>query len=152
VEVVNIRVEDVVPHRGTSLLIDRLLAYDEGFMAVEALVRGDNVFAAAQGVPVWVGIEYMAQAIAAWAGCRALRTNTPVRLGFLLGTRRFDCVEEYFRLGQRLRIEARRELSAENGMGMFACRILIATVEVAKANVLVYEPPDIEDFLNGAAE
>lgn len=151
-QIENVRVDEVVPHRDAMLLLDRLLAYDEGFIAVAAVVRDDNVFAVADGVPVWVGIEYMAQAIAAWAGCRARQINEPVRLGFLLGTRRFECVGEYFNFGQQLRIEARREFSAANGMGRFACRILADAIEVATANVLVYEPTDIDEFLKEVAQ
>lgn len=151
-QIENVRVDEVVPHRGAMLLLDRLLAHDEGSMVVEAMVREDNVFANAEGVPIWVGIEYMAQAIAAWAGCRARQLNEPVKLGFLLGTRRFECAGGYFRFGQRLRVEAHREFSAENGMGMFACRIVADAVEVATANVLVYEPTNIDAFLQEAAQ
>ncbi len=150
-QIENVPVGEVVPHRGAMLLLDRLLAHDEDSITVEAVVREDNLFAAAEGVPIWVGIEYMAQAIAAWAGCRARQVNEPVKLGFLLGTRRFECVGGYFRFGQRLHVEARREFSADNGMGMFACRILADALEVATANVLVYEPTDIVEFLQEAA-
>jgi len=150
-QIANIRVDEVVPHRGAMLLLERLLAHDEESIAVEAVVREDNAFADAEGVPIWVGIEYMAQTIAAWAGCRARQLNEPVKLGFLLGTRRFECAGGHFQFGQRLRVEARREFSADNGMGMFACRILVGAVEVATANVLVYEPTDIDEFLKEVA-
>lgn len=150
-QIENVRIEEVVPHRGAMLLLDRLLAHDEGLMVVAAVVREDNVFADTEGVPIWVGIEYMAQTIAAWAGCRARQFNEPVKLGFLLGTRRFECAAGYFRFGQILHVEARREFAAENGMGMFACRILADDVEVATANVLVYEPTDINEFLGETA-
>lgn len=133
------------------LLIDRLLARDEDSVTVEAVIRADNQFGTAEGVPVWIGIEYMAQAIAAWAGCRALARNETVRLGFLLGTRRYECSRQHFAFGQRLRIEARRELFGDNGLGMFACRILDGETEIAKANVSVFEPQNPQAFLEGHA-
>jgi predicted hotdog family 3-hydroxylacyl-ACP dehydratase len=142
-------IESVVPHRGRMLLVDRLLAHDEDAVAVGAAIRADNLFADAQGVPAWIGIEYMAQAIAAWAGCRALARSEPVRIGFLLGARRYDGDPRHFAIGTMLRIEARRELFGDNGMGMFACRILEGDTELARAQVAVFEPPDPSAFLGG---
>ncbi len=139
-------IEAMVPHSGRMLMVDALLANDEDSVVVAAEVRADNLFADAQGVPAWVGIEYMAQAIAAWAGCRALARNEPTKIGFLLGTRRYDCRCRSFAIGARLRIEARRELFGENGLGMFACRILEGDTELASANVSVFEPPDPAAF------
>ena len=46
------------------------------------------------------------------------------------------------RLGLRLRIECHRELMGDNGLGMFACRLLDGERELASANVSVFEPPD----------
>ena len=43
------------------------------------------------GVPGYVGLEYIAQTIAAHGGLRARAVGEPVRIGFLLGTRRYDC-------------------------------------------------------------
>lgn len=145
----NIAIESVVPHRGRMLLVHRLLARDDDSVVVGADIRADNLFADTQGVPAWIGIEYMAQAIAAWAGCRALARNEPVRIGFLLGARRYDGDPRHFAIGMTLRIEAHRELFGDNGMGMFACRILEGETELARAQVAVFEPPDPKAFLEG---
>jgi predicted hotdog family 3-hydroxylacyl-ACP dehydratase len=144
-----IDIEAVVPHRGRIRMVDQLLAHDSESVTVSAEIRNDNLFADAHGVPVWVGIEYMAQAIAAWAGCRALDRQAPVKIGFLLGTRRYDSHCQHFAFGAQLRIEATRELFGENGLGMFACRILEGDVELARAHVSVFEPPDPVAFLEG---
>ena len=142
-----IDIESVIPHRGRIRMVDQLLANDADSVSVSAGIRTDNLFADAHGVPVWVGIEYMAQAIAAWAGCRALERNEPVKIGFLLGTRRYDSACQHFRFGAQLRIEAKREIFGDNGLGMFACRILEGETELARAHVSVFEPPDPEAFL-----
>ena len=144
-----IAIESVVPHRGRMLFVDELLESDPDRVLVCAVVRAENLFADERGVPAWVGIEFMAQAIAAWAGCRALERGEPARIGFLLGTRRYDCSCEYFSIGAQLRIEAKRELFGDNGLGMFACRILEGETELARANVSVFEPPDPAAFLEG---
>jgi hypothetical protein len=51
-----------------------------------------------------------------------------------------------------LRIEARRELFGENGLGMFSCRILEGERELARANLSVFEPPDPAAFLESQSE
>ena len=143
----NIDIRLVVPHSGRMLMVDGLLAGDADSVTVSAQVRPDNLFADAAGVPGWVGIEYMAQAVAAWAGCRALERGEPAKIGFLLGTRRYASTRAHFAFGTQLRIEARRELFGENGLGMFACRILEGEAELARANLSVFEPPDPAAFL-----
>jgi predicted hotdog family 3-hydroxylacyl-ACP dehydratase len=148
----SVAIEDIVPHRGRMLLLDRLLARDEDSVAVGAVVAADNVFADHQGVPAWVGIEYMAQAISAWAGCRGLARGEPARIGFLLGTRRYHGRSGHFAIGAQLRIEAHREIFGDNGMGMFSCRILEGGTEIARAQVSVFEPPDPTAFLEGKNE
>lgn len=129
------------------LLVNRLLARDEDSVVVGAVVAADNLFADQEGVPAWIGIEYMAQAISAWAGCRGLARGEPARIGFLLGTRRYACGVRHFAISAQLRIEARRVLFGDNGMGMFSCRILEGESELARAQVAVFEPPDPTAFL-----
>lgn len=140
-------IERVVPHRGTMRLIDRLLAWDEDTVAVELRVPHEGPFSHDDGVPAWVGVEYMAQAIAAWAGCHARRAGREPSVGFLLGTRRYQSSVAFFPAGAMLRVEATRELLGENGLGMFSCRILGDGEELAVANVSVFEPPDAMAYL-----
>lgn len=140
-------VEQLVPHRGGMLWIDRVIHCDAECAVVEARVREDHLLADQGELPAWAGIEYMAQCIAAWAGARALASGGSVKPGFLLGTRRYHCHRPSLAVGLRLRIEARCELMGENGLGLFACRILDGEEEVAAANVSVFEPPDADAYL-----
>lgn len=144
-----IPIAEVVPHAGAMLFLDELLSHDEDGVVAEAAVHEQHLFATPQGVPAWVGIEFMAQAIAAWAGCRARAQGEPVRIGFLLGTRRYECRLQHFAFGSRLRIEVKREIFGDNGLGMFACRLFQAGEEVASANLSVFEPRDAAAFLEG---
>ncbi|MBA3929851.1 MAG: hypothetical protein C0521_09720 [Xanthomonas sp.] len=140
-------IERVLPHRGTMRLIDRLVAWDEDSIAVELRVPEEGPFSHDEGVPAWVGVEYMAQAIAACAGCRARAAGREPSIGFLLGTRRYDSRTSWFPAGALLRVEAIRELLGDNGLGMFRCRILGDGEELATANVSVFEPPDAMAYL-----
>ena len=142
-------IESCIPHRGTMRLIDRLLEHDADSVVVETRVPFDGLFLDAAGMPAWVGIEYMAQAIAAWAGVQARGRGEAPKLGFLLGTRRYNCTRGYFERGQVLRIEARREVMGDNGLGVFACRISDDGEELATALVTVFEPADASVFLQG---
>ena len=142
-----VAIERLVPHRGGMLWLDRVLHVDEDLVVAEAVVRDDHPLLADDAIPAFAGLEYMAQAIAAWAGARALARGEPARPGFLLGTRRFLASVDTLPLGTPLRIEARRELFGDNGVGLFACVLSTGGTELATANVSVFEPPDADAFL-----
>ena len=137
-------IERVVPHRGTMRLVDRLVAWDEDSVAVELRVPHEGPFSHAEGVPAWVGVEYMAQAVAAWAGWQAVQAQQPVKLGFLLGTRKYQAHCSHFAPGMVLEVQVRSELIGENGLGMFECQIRQQDNEqvLAQARISVYEPED----------
>ena len=141
-------VDDVVPHRGDMSWLDTVVSVDEDEVVAEATVRPDSFFVRDGALPIWVGVEFMAQAVAAWAGHRGRQHGCAARIGFLLGTRRLDVHRQAFRVGDRLRIEARCELMGDNGLGMFACRILVDGELAAQANLSVFEPPDEAAFLH----
>jgi predicted hotdog family 3-hydroxylacyl-ACP dehydratase len=132
-------IENYIPHRGPSRLIDRLVEADDQHALVEADVPAQGRFIRDGAMPTWVGIEYMAQAIAAWAGARARRRGEPVPLGMLLGTRKLEIRRASLPAGATLRIDARCELMAGNGLGMFECRMNLGEEEVASALVSVFE-------------
>ena len=140
-------IDAVLPHRDSMRLIHRVVAWQEESIAVEVDVPAQGLFCTSDGVPAWVGVEYMAQAIAAWAGCRARHAGRAPSIGFLLGTRRYTAHQPFFTAGSCLRVEANCELLGENGLGMFACRILAGDIEMAVANVSVFEPTDALAYL-----
>lgn len=142
-----VAIERLVPHRGGMLWLDRVLAVDAQRVLAEATVREDHPLLEDDAVPAFAGLEYMAQAIAAWAGARALARGEPARPGFLLGSRRYQCVRPSLALGLRLRIGADCELFGDNGLGLFACRLLDGSETIATANVSVFEPPDPDAYL-----
>ncbi len=140
-------IEQVVPHRGAMRLVDRLLDWDDDRAVVEVTVPLDGMFHDDEGVPAWVGVEYMAQAIAAWAGCQARARGEAPKIGFLLGTRRYSAGTGFFAPGMVLRVEVQCELFGDNGLGSFACRILHGGETLASANVSVYQPADALAYL-----
>ncbi len=89
----------------------------------------------------------MAQTIAAYAGYRAMLENGGVKVGFLLGSRRYETACAYFPLGSVLLVKAHRILQHENGLGAFECQISDASGRVlATANVTVFQPDNVNHF------
>jgi len=140
-------IRSLVPHTGAMLLLDRVLAADADSLCAEVVIRADSLFCADGGIGSWVGIEYMAQTIAAHAGHLARLRGQPVTIGFLLGSRRYDCARPVFAVGSVLRVFARCLLLAGNGLGSYECRIEDDHGIVATATVSVFQPADAEQFL-----
>ncbi|HEY8098037.1 MAG TPA: hotdog family protein [Methylobacter sp.] len=134
-----IDVADLIPHSGSMVLLDRIIDYDDQGLTAELVVRNDGLLGDDKAVPAWAGIEYMAQAIAAYAGMMARRVGEPIRLGFLLGTRRYNSNVAVFKVGATLTIRVKKIMQDDN-LGVFDCRILGDGVDVA-ANLNVYQPP-----------
>jgi len=94
---------ELLPHAGEMILIDQVDSCDDEQIHTRTMVRQGGLFNRADGsLPAWFGIELMAQSVAAFAGCRARRNGQPVALGFLLGTRKYQCDVEHFPLGAEL--------------------------------------------------
>jgi predicted hotdog family 3-hydroxylacyl-ACP dehydratase len=142
----------LVPHAGPMVLLDRVISVDQDSLCAEVAIRDDSLFCGADGVGAWVGIEYMAQAIAAHAGHAAYLRGEPVKIGFLLGSRRYECARPVFAIGSVLHVHVVRLLMAENGLGSFECRIEDESGVAATATVSVFLPANAEAFLNGSME
>jgi predicted hotdog family 3-hydroxylacyl-ACP dehydratase len=135
-------VRDVVPHSGRMVLIDRVIAADGESLTAEVTIRADALFAGANGVGAWVGVEYMAQTIAAYAGARALQRAEKAKIGVLVGTRQYSCNVPYFPLGATLQIVARRDADSDDHLESFVCCITGDGIK-ADAAVTVFQPDDI---------
>jgi predicted hotdog family 3-hydroxylacyl-ACP dehydratase len=136
------RIESLIPHRGAMRLIDRIVEVDDEHVLVEVDVPFDGLFVRDGRVPAWVGIEYMAQAVAAWAGMRARGEGGAPRPGLLLGSRRYEVHCDGFPSGSRLRVRASCELIAGNGLGQFDCSVEMEGRQVAACRMSVIDPPD----------
>lgn len=138
---------ELLPHAGDMILIDQVLAFDEEQIETRLNVKAGGLFNREDGsLPAWAGIELMAQSVAAYAGCRARLQGRPVALGFLLGTRKFECNVEHFPLGAQLHIHALRSLEDDNGMGVFECHLTGPGIH-ASARLNVFRPPQADTYL-----
>ena len=98
-------------------MLDRLVAADDESLCAEVRVRADSLFLVDGAVGGWVGLEYMAQAIGAFAGYSARLRGEPVRIGYLLGTRHYECTQPSFALGSRLENSRQAGLAERRRLG-----------------------------------
>ena len=129
------------------LLIDRVVAWDAQHAVVAATPRADAWYAEHGAMPSWIGLELMAQAIAAHVGLVARSHGNPPKAGVLLGTRRYRAKQAHFAADAELVITARMTFRDESGLGSYDSTITHGDAELATARVTVYEPLDFATFL-----
>lgn len=129
------------------LLVERVVAWDAQHAVVAATPRADAWYSEQGAMPSWIGIELMAQAIAAHVGLVARSHGRPPKAGVLLGTRQYRATQPRFAAGAELLISARVTYRDETGLGSYDSTITLGDAQVAKARVNVYEPPDFAAFL-----
>ena len=142
---------DVLPHGGAMLLLDEICGYGDDWVEAAVEVRADSAFAGADGVPAWVGVEYMAQAVCAWSGIEQRQRGEAPAIGLLLGTRRYETSAPAFAPGSRLRVRAHLAWRDEADLGAFECTISQEGRTLATAQLKVYRPPDVVAFLKNSA-
>ncbi len=143
-------IEDLLPHRGTMLLLDRVTEFSGDTAVAEYAPRADAWYADAAGnMPGWVGIELMAQAVAAHVALAKRLVGLPVKMGALLGTRAYRANAVSFAAGCILQIRAREVFRDESGLAAYECAIACGGTPMAEAVLKVYEPEDFGQFMQG---
>lgn len=143
--------DQLLPHRAPMILIDRLIETDGRETVCEVTVAAHAPFARASGVPAFVGIEYMAQTVAAHGGYQAYQAGEPIAVGLLLGTRRLDTYCQFFALGQRLRIHVAHTWGQHELM-RFSCKIVDAETSqlLQQAELNVFKPKALQAYVEEA--
>ena len=131
-------IADLIPHTGQMIFLDRVISFDPSSLSAELVVRDDCLLGDSKTVPSWTGIEYMAQAIAAYAGIQSKQAGEPIKLGFLLGTRRYLTNISCFNVGTRLTITVTKIIQ-DDKLSVFDCKIYGEDIEIS-ANLNVYQP------------
>jgi predicted hotdog family 3-hydroxylacyl-ACP dehydratase len=135
-------ITEVIAHDAPMILIDDLVEVRKEHVHCRVTIHESGLFFDQQKrtVPGYVGIEFMAQTVAAWAGFHAWERDEKPPIGFLLGGRSYQCESPAFSEGMELDIHAEQILKSEN-MAAFACTIQHNGVVQAKCELNVYEPP-----------
>lgn len=137
----------LVPHSDPMILIEDPFDSGSDWVCASVRIGEDSMFYKPRfGVPAWIGVEYMAQTIALYAGIRARQANKPISVGFLLGTKKYTSQLKYFPLGSRLHVLV-TEVWQDEKMAVHVCRIDDQSgVELAAAELKVYRPEDSTTF------
>ncbi len=137
---------ELLPHSGRMRLLDRVVEHipERTVCAVET--AASELFAEADGgVPAWVGLEYMAQCVAAHSGLVARALGVPRERGLLLGTKRTELFVDRFAPGARLAVTS-EHLRGERGLVWFDCRVEAEDgTLLARGRLSVYAMPEQED-------
>lgn len=145
-------IEEFVPHRGGMLLLDAIMAADDETIEAALRVSADGWYCGdANGMPAWLGIELMAQTIAAHVTHLSCTRGLPPKHGVLLGTRRYRSEVPVFECGTRLRITAREAFRDADGFAAYDCEIADGIRVLATASIKAYQPEDFGQFLQEAS-
>ncbi|KZN50435.1 ApeP family dehydratase [Pseudoalteromonas luteoviolacea] len=143
-------INQLIAHRAPMALLSRLVEYDKQQAIGEVTLNAQSTFMTEQGVASYVGIEYIAQAIAALAGANALDAGQEVDIGFLLGTRKYQAQCAHFQAGKTLRIHVTQVHQDESGLALFDGQILCGGDTVAAAQIKVFQPKDATQFISAS--
>lgn len=147
-------IHQLIPHQAPMILVDRLIDVGDEHIHTQVDIQSSNLFfdESSQTVPAYVGIEFMAQSIAAWSGYQAWKQDVEPSIGFLLGTRRYHCQHAQFSLDTTLDIHAEKVME-NNGMAVFQCIIEQQGKEVASAQLNAFVPSktQLHDMLGQSA-
>lgn len=146
----NYTIENVLVHREPMILLDKIIKYDDKSCSCQVNITTDSLFynPKSNGVASYIGCEYMAQTIAAYAGAIALDTDTKVKVGFLIGSRKYQTYQAFFTLGQCLLVNVKELYTESSGLNVFECEITDQQGRVlAEAKINVYQPNDPEQYL-----
>ncbi|MDP2698555.1 hypothetical protein [Thalassospira sp.] len=137
-------VASLVLHAAPMLLIDRVIAADEDSMQTEIYITKNSLFFIPRhGVPGYVGIEYIAQTVAAYSGWRAQQAEpgSKPKIGFLLGSRKMTMTRDWFAADTRLEVHV-KNIFEDGEMGVFDGEIRDGNDVVVSARINVYQPED----------
>lgn len=140
--------EELLPHAGPMILLDEVVSVSADAVHARTRPRDDGRLAPAGegGLPAWMGMEYLAQSIAAWSGFHELEQGRPVRPGFLVGARSFHSSAARLPCGVELDVTAERLFEDRDGISVFDGRVSGEGVE-QHTRIKVFLPPDLDAYL-----
>lgn len=146
-----VTIASVLPHVGRMLLLDELRDHDSEHVTCGVTIHAASMFCdGINGVPAWVGLEYMAQTVCAFSGIEEVRAGLKPSIGLLLGSRSYQCQSEWFALGATLLIRAELQLRDENNLVAFTCTIHEKERLLARGDVKAYRPKDVLALVGGS--
>lgn len=132
-------ITEILYHAPPMILIDGVEGYSDTEVASFVEITEDSPFIEEGAVPAYVGIEYMAQSIAAYSGIKARNAGEEVKIGYLVSSRNMSLSCASFAVGDRLNVKVELVYD-ESPMAVFDGTIYRDDALVAKARLNVYQP------------
>ena len=127
------QVTDLILHRGPAVLLESILEVSPTRCIASVRLEPGAWYLQADGTaPAWVGLEWMAQAAAAFSGHRHREAGREPRLGFLVPA---------FPVGLELEVEAEALFLDDSGPGAFTCEVRHKGETLARARLKAIETP-----------
>lgn len=140
----NYSLHDLVPHRESMLLLNRVVEVDNNSSVSEITISvASSFFVTGKGVPAWIGVEYMGQTAALIAGYQLQLGAVTPHVGMLLGTRKYEAFVPWFREGDVLLISCKEIAVVGQELATFMCEIRNKSngVLCATAKLSVFRKP-----------
>jgi predicted hotdog family 3-hydroxylacyl-ACP dehydratase len=101
IEISNLCLEDLLPHRGNMLLIDEILEVDETFAVTSAVINESFPLLSKDGVDPLIMVELAAQTAGVCNGLERIKIQgkDSGNMGWLVGVKRAQFFVDYIPLG-----------------------------------------------------
>lgn len=136
--------QDLVPHEAPMVLLDQMVEWAPGSATCALQIREGAPFVKDGRVDTVVAIEYMAQAVAACLGYEAFTGGEGVRVGMIIGCRKFDIDVPSVGVGDDLRIAVER-IRGNEMLSHFNCETWRQEERICYAILTLFhaeEPPE----------
>ncbi len=129
---------NLLPQRPPLLLLDSVNNESIEAFSAETVITKDSLLLSGDSVPAWAGIEYMAQAVAAYHSS-FIKEGDKVEIGFIVGVRNYKSKVSDFKIGEKLVMNV-EEIVIDNGIGSFNTTISIDGKVVTETKMTTYIP------------
>lgn len=143
------QISKLIPHAEPLILLECIEQHDDHSLQASLQIKADDIFATEQGVPSWIGLEYMGQAVAAFLGLKARVMGMPIKVGFLVSCRQYRPSLSFFPVGSKLLVSVNSFNFSENSLQVFECVIHCDGKPVVMSNLNIYVPDDVAGFMEG---
>lgn len=132
-------------------LLDSIDDYGADWLRASVVTRRSSLFALEQGIPAWLGIEYMAQAAAAFAGIEQVQREEKPSIGLLIGARYYRAMRTLIPFDTRLEVLATIAMRDAEDFAAYDCTLSAGGEEIAKCTLKAYRPRNLGPLLAEAA-
>lgn len=146
---------ELLPHKGKMFLLSRVTSHNaaEHTITSEYDITSECIFyeAEADGVPTWVGFEFMAQGISALTGITNREIGRKPRPGFILSVREFKASVGYLLNNTTIMMKIKEDYRADKTYS-YNCALFASrddSIPAATATITVMETDDIHSLFKG---